>query len=105
MPIDAAAISKRWRNYIDGRWTESQSGDVVPVENPSTGDHVNASFVHRGPARRRQRQLRPSAARLSAGRTTHKRKRRSALRCASWCALSSLTGRLSRNFRVPSRLR
>lgn len=40
MPIDAATISKRWRNYIDGRWTESQGGDVLPVENPSTGEHL-----------------------------------------------------------------
>ncbi|UXA05365.1 aldehyde dehydrogenase family protein [Mycobacterium sp. SMC-2] len=40
MPIDAATISKRWLSYIDGRWTESQTGDVLPVENPSTGEHL-----------------------------------------------------------------
>ena len=26
------------QNYIDGRWTDSQSNNVLPVENPSTGE-------------------------------------------------------------------
>lgn len=40
MPMDATTMPKRWLNYIDGRWTESQSGDVIPVEDPSTGEHL-----------------------------------------------------------------
>jgi aldehyde dehydrogenase (NAD+)/betaine-aldehyde dehydrogenase len=40
MPIDAATFPQRWLNYINGRWTESENGDVIPVEDPSTGEQL-----------------------------------------------------------------
>ena len=40
VPRDTTMIVKRWQHFIGGRWVDSDNGDVLPVENPSTGDHL-----------------------------------------------------------------
>ena len=31
---------KTWKNWIDGKWVESVSGQITAIENPATGDKI-----------------------------------------------------------------
>ena len=42
-------MSEVLRNYIDGRWVESLSGETFDRKNPATGAHV-ATYTKSGPA-------------------------------------------------------
>src|SRR6202789_1135488 len=31
---------KRWKNWIDGKWTENAGGEMTAIENPATGETI-----------------------------------------------------------------
>ena len=31
---------RRWKNWIDGKWTESAAGRITGIENPATGEAI-----------------------------------------------------------------